>query len=107
MGKRQTDILAKQTSMLVRERGVQKQPRKVRHVYIRQDLRGLAAEKPGGSQDFELLSPVKLQDSTDAIKHVTADAAVARFQPAQGAVVYLGELGDLLLGQTAFGAQSD
>ena len=76
MGKSQCDILAKQTGMLVRQRRVQKQPRKLRQFHIRQDLCGLVGEESGGSQKFELLFPAERQDSADTVEYVAADPAI-------------------------------
>ncbi len=58
-----------------------------------------SGEKSGGDQNVELFSPVEPEHGADTVEDVATDASVARFQPAQGAVVDLGELRDLFLGQ--------
>jgi hypothetical protein len=44
---------------------------------------------------------IELQDIADAVQDLAAHTPAARFEPAERAVVNLGQLGDLLLSQPA------
>ena len=41
--------------------------------------------------------PIELQDVADAVQDLVTDAPFARFEPAQGTAVDLGQLSNLLL----------
>ena len=107
MGEGQFHVLAKQGSMRLRKRRVQEQAGQARKIYVCQNLCGFHGEETGGDQDIELLAPVEFEDDADAVEDFATDAAITRFQATQGAVVDVGEPRDLILGQTAFGAELD
>jgi hypothetical protein len=105
MGKRQCDILPKQIRMRLWKRWIENQPSKSRQIFVRQELGGFDGEKSGGHQHVELLSPVETEHGADAVKNVAANPSIARFQPAQRAVVNLCEIRNLFLCQSAIGAE--
>ena len=75
------------------------------NVIVRQQSGGVLIQESGGDEYLELLAPIELQNLTDAVQHLAADAPLAGFEPAQGAPVDLGQVSDLLLSHTALASE--
>jgi hypothetical protein len=71
------------------------------YIIVSEQMRSILVQETGGNEDFELLAAVELQNATDAVQDVAADATLTRFEPAERAAVDLGQVRNLLLGQAA------
>jgi hypothetical protein len=69
------------------------------HVIVCEEPGGVLVQESRGGEHVEPLVPIEVQDVADAVQDFTADPAVTRFQPAQRAVVDLGQTGDVFLRQ--------
>lgn len=105
MGEGEPHVIPEQACILLRDCGILEELRQPRNVRVGEELGGLGGEEAGGGQDIEPFLPIQAKDGANAVEHVAADAAIARFQPAQRAVVDPGEAGDFFLGQFSFTAQ--
>ncbi len=97
MRERQTDILTKKERVVGLDRRCVQHARKLGDVFVREELRVVLVEEPRCREDFESLMTIELQNVANAVQHFSTDPAVARFQPAERAVVDLCQTGDLLL----------
>ncbi len=105
VGKGESNVVPKQSRFLCRERWILEELRQPRNVRVGEKLGGFRGEEACRGQDIEPFLPSEAKDGANAVEHVAADAAIARFQPAQRAVVDPGEAGDFFLGQFSFTAQ--
>ena len=105
MGQSQFEVLAQQTGVRLGDGRIQEDLGQPRYISVGEDLCRLSCEKSGRNQHIELFPPVKGKHAANAVENVPADTAVSRFQPAQRAVVDLGEARDRFLGQPAIVAE--
>jgi hypothetical protein len=103
----EANVLAQESGVRGRQGGAGEEPGEAREILIGQETGGVFREKTGGEEYVEALLAVKVQNGAEAVEHLAADTAVARFEAAEGAVVDLGALGDLLLGETTLVAEPD
>ncbi len=87
MRQRQTDVLAKKERVVGLDRRRVQQARNLGHIIVREDLRGVLVQESRGSEEIELFVAIELQDVADAVQDLAAYAAVARFEPAERAVI--------------------
>lgn len=102
MRERKTDILTEKLRVLRIDHRCVQQARELSDVIVRQELRGVLVQESRGGENIKPFVAIEAKNAADALQHVAAHAAVARFQPAQGAVVDLRQVRDLLLRQTTF-----
>ena len=57
------------------------------YIIVREDLGSVRIQESRGSEELELFVAIELQDDADAVQDFAADAAVARFEPAERAVM--------------------
>ena len=95
-------VLAKQHRVIERRRRSVKKAGQLSDLIVPQDLGRILVQESRGSEEIELFVAIELQDGTNAVQNFPADTALARFQPAERAVVDLREIRKLLLGQAAF-----
>lgn len=107
MGEGEADVVAQEGCILVGKRRILEEAGEAGHVFVGEDLGGFRGEEASGGQDVDLLLALEAEDGADAVEDLPADAALARFEAAEGAVVDIGEAGDLFLGQVAVSAQVD
>ena len=101
MGEGEPNVVPKQPCSLLRKGGILQQLRQPRQLCVGEELGGFGREKPGGGQNVKPFSPIKAKNGADAVEHVPADSAVARFQAAQRAVVDFRKPRNFFLGQVA------
>ena len=71
------------------------------YIIVRQEPGGVLVKESRGGENVKPLVAIEVQDVADAVQDFAADSAVTRFQPAQSAVVDLGQVGDVLLRQSS------
>ena len=101
----QTDVLTKKQRVVGLDRRRVQQARELGQIVVRKEPRGILVQESRGCQHFELFVSIEVEDVADAVQHFATDAAVARFEPAERAVVDLGKVGDQLLRQTSLVAE--
>jgi hypothetical protein len=107
VGEGEIDKLSQSRGVGRLERRIGEQKGEAIDVVVGEDARPFFGEEPGGDHHLEALPPVAGEDVTEAIEGFATDAATARFETAEGAVVDLGELGDLLLAETALVSEAE
>jgi hypothetical protein len=76
------EVLADHLFVVGFERWRVQEARDPGYVIVREHIGGVLVQESRGDENFELLAPIELQDTADAVQHVAADAPLARFEPA-------------------------
>src|SRR3712207_4539153 len=71
------------------------------NVVIGEQLRRVLVQESRGGENRELIATIELEDVADAVENLAADAPATGFEPAECAVVDVGEPGNFLLRESA------
>jgi hypothetical protein len=102
----ESQVLAHQARIGRRYRITDQETADPREIIVGEEMGGFAGEEPRGDEDIEALATGELQGVAEPLEGLAADAAFARLEPAERAVVDAGHLRGLLLRQAAFGAEA-
>ena len=97
MGQRQGHVLTKQDGVIWRQLGACQKSAKLIQFGVCQESCGLWREKISGYEDVEPALSMQTQRLANPIEYLSTYAAFAFFEPAEGAAVNAGALGNPVL----------